>query len=106
MWVMWHPVMPAVKRMMGYFPARRLGLPEDLPAGVALYGAARTRLEFHRNFRRADGSSHQDRFAAIHARFGALDLDGLAVTVFDDPFATPAGTARLRGLFTGCRFEG
>src|SRR5258708_27600907 len=105
MWVMWHAVMPAVTRTMGYFPARRLGLPEDLPAGVAYDWAARTRPDFNRNFRRTDGSLDHERFAVMRSRFAAIDVDVLAVTVSDDPFATHAATARLRGLFSGCRFE-
>jgi predicted alpha/beta hydrolase len=105
MWAMWHALMPAVTKTMGYFPARRLGLPEDLPAGVANDWAARTRPDFHRNFLRADGSLDAERFAEVRSRFAALDVDILTVTFSDDPFATPAATTRLRGLFTGCRFE-
>jgi predicted alpha/beta hydrolase len=32
---LWYGVMPVLTRIFGYFPARRLGLGEDLPAGVA-----------------------------------------------------------------------
>ena len=105
MWALWHAVMPVVTRSMGYFPARRLGLPEDLPAGVAYDWAARTRPDFNRNYRRADGSLDHERLATMRSRFEVLKVDVLAVTVSDDPFATPAATARLRGLFSGCRFE-
>jgi len=105
MWALWHAIMPAITRSVGYFPARRLGLPEDLPAGVAYDWAARTRPDFTRNFRRADGSVDQDRISVIRSRFRALNVDAFVVTVSDDPFATPAATARLRDLFSGCRFE-
>ena len=105
MWVMWHAVMPTVTKAMGYFPARRFGLPEDLPAGVAYDWAARTRPNFNRNFRRSDGSLDNERYVAIRSRFEALNVDVLAVRVSDDPFATAAATARLRGMFSGCRFE-
>ena len=105
MWALWHALMPAVTRTMGYFPARRFGLPEDLPAGVAYDWAARTRPGFDRNFRLADGSPDCARYAAVQARFRALRADGLAITFSDDPFATPAGTARLRTLLGGCRFD-
>ena len=32
----WHVVMPALTRVFGYFPGKRLGWLEDLPAGVAM----------------------------------------------------------------------
>ena len=35
MWAVTHVVLPAVSRLVGYYPARRLGQGEDLPAGVA-----------------------------------------------------------------------
>jgi predicted alpha/beta hydrolase len=39
--VLWHGLMPVLTRLVGYFPARRLGLGGDIPAGVALQWAAR-----------------------------------------------------------------
>jgi predicted alpha/beta hydrolase len=41
--VAWHGMMPAVTRFFGYFPAGRLGLGDDLPAGMALEWAERRR---------------------------------------------------------------
>ncbi len=105
MWAMWHALMPAVTRTLGYFPARRFGLPEDLPAGVAYDWAARTRPGFERNYLLPDGSLDRARLAAVRDRFSALTAEVLAITLSDDPFATPAATARLRGLFSGCRFD-
>jgi predicted alpha/beta hydrolase len=35
-WSATHVVLPAVSRLLGYFPSSRLGFGEDLPAGVAL----------------------------------------------------------------------
>ncbi len=105
MFAMWHALMPAVTRTVGYFPARRFGLPEDLPAGVAYDWAARTRPDFERNYLLPDGSLDRARFAAIRSRFSALNADVLAITFSDDPFATPVATTRLRGLFSGCQFD-
>jgi predicted alpha/beta hydrolase len=105
MWAAWHVVMPLITWLFGYFPGSRLGLPEDLPAGVAYDWAARTQPEFTRNFRHANGSLDHERFAAICSRFSSLNIDVLAVTFSDDVFATAAGTARLRELFSGCRFN-
>jgi predicted alpha/beta hydrolase len=105
MWAMWHALMPAVTRTMGYFPARRFGLPEDLPAGVAKDWASRTRPDFDRNYLLPDGSLDRARLAQIRAGFGAIAATVLAITFSDDPFATPAATVRLRGLFRGCTFD-
>jgi len=35
MWFLWHALMPGATRLFSYFPSKRLGLSEDLPAGVA-----------------------------------------------------------------------
>ncbi len=35
MWLATHVVLPGLSKLLGYFPARRLGQGEDLPAGVA-----------------------------------------------------------------------
>ncbi len=37
---LWYLVMPALSRLMGYFPSKRVGLGEDLPKGVALEWAS------------------------------------------------------------------
>jgi len=34
--VLWYLVMPSLAKLLGYFPAKRLGLGENLPQGVAL----------------------------------------------------------------------
>ncbi len=105
MWTLWHALMPAVTRVFGYFPARLFGLPEDLPAGVAFDWAARRRPGLETSYRLPDGTPDRERIAAAVARFHALEVDALAVTSTDDPFATPAATARMLALFDGCRFE-
>lgn len=105
MFAMWHALMPAVTRTFGYFPARRFGLPDDLPAGVAYDWAARTRPDFERNYRLPDGSLDRTRLAAVRSHFAALNAEVLAITFSDDPFATPVATTRMRGLFSGCQFD-
>lgn len=35
MWTLWHVLMPGATRLFSYFPSKRLGFSEDLPAGVA-----------------------------------------------------------------------
>ncbi len=105
MWAMWHALMPAVTRTIGYFPARRFGLPEDLPAGVAKDWASRTRPDFERNYRLPDGSLDRVRLAEIRSGFGAINASVLAITFSDDPFATPVSTARLRESLQRLQFR-
>lgn len=103
MYVTWHVLMPAVARLAGYFPARRFGLPEDLPLGVALDWARRRRPEPWWYLKRADGSPDAGRIAEVVARFDAYRADALIVSLTDDPFATAAATARIAALFRRCR---
>lgn len=39
MWFFWHLLLPGLTKPMGYFPAKKLGLFENLPKGVALQWA-------------------------------------------------------------------
>jgi predicted alpha/beta hydrolase len=70
---LWYVVMPGLTRLLGYFPARLLGLGEDLPRGVALQWARWCRTpEYLGDF-------------TGHARFAAPLL---AYSFDDDPYAT------------------
>jgi predicted alpha/beta hydrolase len=40
MWLVTHLLLPSVSRLLGYFPSRRFGQGEDLPAGVAIEWAS------------------------------------------------------------------
>ena len=40
MWLATHVVLPGLAKLFGYFPARRLGQGEDMPAGVAIEWAS------------------------------------------------------------------
>ncbi len=84
----WHVAMPAITSVLGYFPGRRLGWLEDLPAGVVREWSFR-RARFEENHPPAEREVLLARFAAVRAPI-------LAVAVTDDAFATPAGM--LRGL--------
>lgn len=93
LYLLFHVVMPTLTRVLGYFPASRLGLGEDLPAGVALDWAAR--------------SATPDIVPSIPAsqnHFGALVADVLSWRVADDPFATRAAIERLERLFVRASF--
>jgi len=102
MFVTWHLAMPAVTRAVGYFPGRRFGLPEDLPAGVARDWSQRRRPEPWWNLRGADGLPDRARIAEVVARFDAFRAETLVLSLADDPFATPEATARIAALFRNC----
>lgn len=105
MYVAWHLAMPAVTRALGYFPGRRFGLPEDLPAGVAGDWARRRRPDPWWYLKRADGSPDDARIADLVGRLDAFRADALVVSVADDPFATADATARMAALFRHCRID-
>jgi len=102
MFVTWHLAMPALTRAVGYFPGRRFGLPEDLPAGVARDWSQRRRPEPWWNLRGADGLPDRPRVAEVVARFDAFRAETLVLSLADDPFATPEATARIAALFRNC----
>ena len=94
MWPATHLGLPAVTKLLGYFPGSRLGFGEDLPAGVATKWASWCR----------------------HPRYlvGALGVDAAyarvrsplrAYAISDDPFA-PLGAVRALGaLYPNSRWE-
>ena len=86
MFCKWHIAMPLLTGLFGYFPGRRLGWLENLPAGVAFEWAfRRARLE------------HPD--AARIRHFATLACPTLAYTISDDPFGTPAAVTRLLNYY-------
>ncbi|MBE7376631.1 alpha/beta hydrolase family protein [Pseudomonas lopnurensis] len=87
----WHLFMPAVTRLCGYFPGRRLGWLEDLPAGVALEWAGRRE--------RLEHSYPVDERDELLRRFAAVRAPILAVSTSDDEFATPAAMRRGLGYY-------
>lgn len=99
--LLWHAVMPMVTRRLGYFPARRLRLGEDLPAGVALEWARRRSPDL----RAAGAPGEGERSRRLLDRAAALNRPALALTVSDDAFATPAAAERLLSYFPGLRAE-
>lgn len=86
-----HWVAPALVRLTGYMPGRKLGIGEDLPAGVLLEWSRWTRLP---NYFFDDPTLDADaRFARVRTPILSLGFD-------DDPWATPMGldmfVSRLR----------
>lgn len=95
MTAVWHGLMPTLTRVVGYFPARRLGLGEDLPAGIALQWAGRRSPEL-----RPTATEHgNERLQMLLDRCAALQRPALLVSISDDAFATAAGTKRLLSYY-------
>lgn len=89
----WHLLMPALTWALGYFPGRRLGWLEDLPAGVALEWSLRgARME--------DSYPGRERVALVD-RFAAVTAPILAVTMSDDDYGTPQAVARGLAYYRG-----
>lgn len=89
----WHLAMPLATVLCGYFPGKRLGWLEDLPAGVANEWSFR-RARMERSYPAADRPS-------ILARFAAVDDPILAVAPFDDEYAPPAAVRRALSYYSG-----
>jgi predicted alpha/beta hydrolase len=89
----WHLAMPALTSLLGYFPGRRLGWLEDLPAGVA--------HEWSFRGRRFEDSHPAHERESVRDRFAAVTADILAVTVTDDEFATKPAVSRALDYFAG-----
>ncbi len=85
----WHVAMPALTALFGYFPGKRLGWLEDLPAGIAQDWA----------FGRGPIGHLREPAARqrIRRRFEDVTAPIVAVTTTDDPFATVAALGRTLG---------
>jgi len=89
--VKWHVVMPVLTGLLGYFPGRKLGWLEDLPAGVANEWSFR-RAQMESSYPRRDRATLLDRFASIRAPITAL-------ATRDDDFATVEAMRRTTRYF-------
>lgn len=105
MTLLWHALMPAITRIIGYFPGRRLGLPDDLPLQVAMEWARRLRPDFTWNLRAPDGRRDDRRAGALLEGFSGFRAPALALRIADDPFSTRQATRRLQRLFGNCTWE-
>ena len=92
---LWHVLMPVITRIVGYFPARRLGLGEDIPATIALQWASRRSPDLRAQ---AMGPDHA-RAQALLDRCAALERPALVISVSDDAFATRSGVERLLSCY-------
>lgn len=95
MFLKWHVAMPLLTAACGYFPGRRLGWLEDLPAGVA--------YEWSFRGARMERSYPAQERATLLARFAAVKGPILALAATDDEYATLP--ALRRGLSYYCGAE-
>ncbi|MEO7082934.1 MAG: alpha/beta fold hydrolase [Gemmatimonadaceae bacterium] len=84
--LLWYVLVPGLSRALGYFPSRRLGLGEDLPAGVA--------LEWARWCRNRDYMV-DERGTPLRPYFDRFTGSLLALSIDGDPFAPRASVAAL-----------
>ncbi|WP_428032112.1 alpha/beta hydrolase family protein [Ancylobacter sp.] len=91
----WHLAMPVLTALFGYFPGKRLGWLEDLPAGVAHEWSFRG-PRFETSHPRAEREAVRTRMAGVRA-------DILAVAMADDPLGTVPALARTLAYYTGAR---
>jgi predicted alpha/beta hydrolase len=105
MYLLWHLLMPALARVIGFFPGRALHLLEDLPLGVAMEWGNRRKPEFWWNVKTPEGLRDTKRIDAAIACFQAMHARTLAVHFTDDPFATSAATDRILGLYPNCQIQ-
>jgi predicted alpha/beta hydrolase len=89
----WHVAMPALTAVRGYFPGRRLGWLEDLPAGVANEWSFRGR-RFEASHPRAERQDAVNRMARVKASI-------LAIVVSDDELGTIPAVCRALKYYTG-----
>ncbi|MEU4692628.1 alpha/beta fold hydrolase [Actinoplanes sp. NPDC023714] len=91
-----HVLGPALAAVLGYVPARRLGLGEDIPATAMRQWGAWAKL---------DGYFFDDPAMEAAARAATVTQPVLAVGFTDDKWATPASIDRLTGHLTGADVE-
>lgn len=87
----WHVVMPVLTAIYGYFPGKKLGWLEDLPAGVA------NEWSFRGPWMERTHPKHERE--AVLARFAAVTAPILAVSVTDDDIGSAAAVRRTLAYY-------
>src|SRR5262249_10865814 len=83
--------MPLLTALFGYFPGKRLGWLEDLPAGVANeWSFRRARMEL---------THPESERSAVLARFDAVKAPILAIVMSDDEIGTLPAIRRTLGYY-------
>jgi predicted alpha/beta hydrolase len=91
---LWYAALPVAVRLLGYFPAKRLGLGEDLPGGVA--------REWARWCRNPNYIS-DERGVPLRPYFNDFSGPLLAYSFSDDRFAPRAAVEALLGFYPRAR---
>jgi predicted alpha/beta hydrolase len=94
--LLWYGLIPVASRLCGYFPAKRLGVAEDLPGGVARQWAHWGR---HRRYLLREGGEARRR------AYAELTLPIRAYSFSDDPYAPRAAADHLLSFYSGARVE-
>ena len=90
----WHLLMPLLTLFCGYFPGKRLGWLEDIPAGVVRdWSTPTARYERRPSGRAMLARTGQLPFANVRAQT-------LAISISDDPYGTIAAIERLLSYFS------
>ena len=92
---LWHMLMPIATQLSGYFPGRLLGLPEDLPYGIAMEWSSRCETK-DRNAQELDHRAKS---------FLQITSQALVLRPRDDPFSTRPAVNRVKKLFSSIEFE-
>lgn len=104
---LWTLIVPVLNRAIGYFPADRFGLGEDLPAGVAAeWGAWCLEPTYLGAF--LEGSGHRTSpdgrpFGPDHFEHATFPLHALCFT--DDDIATPANVPPMLRLYANAQLQ-
>jgi predicted alpha/beta hydrolase len=93
---LWYVMIPLTTALLGYFPARHLGLGEDQPAGVARQWAHWGR---HRDYLLRDANP------AWRAGYEALTLPILGLGLSDDSYAPSRAMAAILALYSRAQVE-
>lgn len=93
----WHVVMPALTAAFGYFPGKRLGWLEDLPAGVA--------NEWSFRGARMERTHPAEERGGVLRRFEAVTAPILAVTMADDDIGTVAAIRRTLNYYRNAKVQ-
>lgn len=96
LWPFWHLAIPILTALFGYFPAQRLGISEDLPAGVAREWA---RWGRRRDYLLSEGGEERRR------AYAGLAIPMLAYSFPDDGYAPRAAVEALLGFYAGAGIE-
>jgi len=86
----WHILMPLITAIWGYFPGKKLGLLEDIPAGVIRDWHDRRKYPSLIDQHKAKGKQW-----GYHLLRMPMQIIGIA----DDPIGTPQGIQRFASLF-------